>query len=130
MSHRPSHDHCGQMCGILDPVGYDEVLAERLREVLSSEGGLSEQKMFGGLAFMLHGHMAVAASGQGGLMLRIDPATSDDLTRREGVSLVHMAGRSMSGWLHIEPDVVQGDEALAQWVGRGVEYVRVLPPKR
>lgn len=110
-------------------MAYDEDLAERLRAVLASEPELSERRMFGGLAFLLGGHMALAVSGQGGLMLRIPPEEGSDFVEHDGVEPMVMRGRPMAGWLLIAPDVVTDDEALTQWVAHGVRFVRGLPPK-
>lgn len=110
-------------------MAYDEEFAERLRAVLAAEPGLTEQRMFGGLAFLLGGHMAVAAIGQGGMMLRVDPETSSALIEHDGVEPMEMHGRSMAGWLQVEPETVATDEALADWVAHGVRFVRALPPK-
>jgi len=110
-------------------MAYDEHLADRIRETVEGEPGLSEQKMFGGLAFLVHGNMAVAASGQGGLLLRVDPADSDELTASVHVDRMVMRGRAMDGWLRIDPDAVEGDADLRQWVDVGVTYARSLPPK-
>ena len=86
--------------------------------------------MFGGLAFLVHGHMAVAASGQGGLMVRVDPADTATLVDDDTVTRMEMRGRQMDGWLRVTTDAVATDEALAAWADRGVAYVRTLPPKR
>ena len=85
--------------------------------------------MFGGLAFLVGGNMAVAASGQGGLLVRVDPAESDELVASTPATLMEMGGRSMAGWLRVASDDVEADEALAEWVDRGVSYARSLPPK-
>jgi TfoX/Sxy family transcriptional regulator of competence genes len=110
-------------------VAYDEDLANRLRELVSSEPGVSEQRMFGGLAFLIHGNMAVAASGQGGLLLRVDPERSDELEQKPHAEPFVMRGRAMRGWLRIEAEGVREKRQLARWVERGVDYARVLPPK-
>jgi len=110
-------------------MAYDEDLAERLRAVLATESGLTQRRMFGGLAFLLGGHMAGAASGQGGLMLRVDPADSDALVEHDGVEQMEMHGRSMAGWLRVTDDAIATDEELARWVAHGVAFVRTLPPK-
>ena len=107
-------------------MAYDEQLAERLRERLAGEDGLSEQKMFGGLAFLVNGNMAVAASGQGGILVRVDPAESAELVSSTGAEEMVMRGRAMAGWLRVEP----AEAELSQWVERGVAYARSLPPKR
>ena len=110
-------------------MAYDEDLANRIRELLGAEQSLVEKKMFGGLAFLIGGHMAVAASGQGGLLLRIDPAEMDALRGRPGAAPFVMRGREMHGWMRIEQDAVRTKRQLEAWVRRGVEYVRSLPPK-
>ena len=111
-------------------MAYDEQLAERIRAVVAGEEGLDERTMFGGLAFLVHGHMAVAASGQGGLMVRVDPADTATLVDDDTVTRMEMRGRQMDGWLRVTTDAVATDEALAAWADRGVAYVRTLPPKR
>jgi TfoX/Sxy family transcriptional regulator of competence genes len=107
-------------------MAYDEELAERVRELLAGEAGLTEKKMFGGLGFMVGGNMAVAASGQGGLLVRVDPSASYD---GPGVEPMVMRGKEMSGWLRVESDVVGTKKQLSTWVQRGVAYARSLPPK-
>jgi len=111
-------------------VAYDEELAERIRDLVSDEPGLSEQKMFGGLAFLVGGNMAVAASGQGGLLVRVDPAHSDELVAETSARPMEMRGRQMQGWLRVGSDTVQGAPDLAKWVDLGITYARSLPPKR
>jgi TfoX/Sxy family transcriptional regulator of competence genes len=111
-------------------VAYDEALAERIRELLAGERGVTEKKMFGGLSFLINGNMSVAASGQGGLLVRVDPDESDSLTKKPGVALMEMGGRSMAGWLRVDSDAVRTKPQLAGWVRRGVGYARSLPPKR
>jgi TfoX/Sxy family transcriptional regulator of competence genes len=110
-------------------MAYDEHLAERIRELVAAEPGLTEQRMFGGLAFLINGNLSVAASGQGGLMLRVDPARTDQFVAREGVSRMVMRGRELDGWLRVDTDVIGTDEALREWVRQGVGYARSLPPK-
>lgn len=110
-------------------MAYDEDLAARLRALLASEPGLRESRMFGGLAFLLDGHLAVAASGQGGLMLRVDPADTDSLVDGHSVTRMEMRGRAMDGWLRVTGEAVATDHALARWAGHGVAFVRTLPPK-
>ena len=107
-------------------MAYDEQLAARIRDQLTGEDGVTEQKMFGGLAFLVNGNMAVAASGQGGILVRVDPAESGELVSSTGAEEMVMRGRSMAGWLRVEP---AADE-LPGWVERGVAYARSLPPKR
>jgi TfoX/Sxy family transcriptional regulator of competence genes len=110
-------------------VAYDEDLANRLRELLGDEDGISEQKMFGGLAFLIHGNMSVSASGRGGLLVRIDPAETDAALARPHAALMKMGGRSMDGWITVAPEGLKTKRELASWVKRGVGYARTLPPK-
>jgi TfoX/Sxy family transcriptional regulator of competence genes len=110
-------------------VAYDEQLADRIRELLSSESGLTEQKMFGGLAFLIGGNMAVAASGQGGILVRVDPAQSDALVETTHARPMKMRGRQMQGWLRVDADDVRTTRELAQWVDLGVTYAGSLPAK-
>ncbi len=110
-------------------MAYDEELADRVREVVGGETGLTEQKMFGGLAFMIGGNMAVAASGQGGLLLRVDPARTESLVDPPAVDRFEMRGRQMDGWLRVDAAAVESDGDLRRWVGHGVGYARSLPPK-
>jgi TfoX N-terminal domain len=111
-------------------VPYDEDLANRIRELILAEPGVSEQRMFGGLAFLINGNMSVSASGQGGLMLRVDPADTDELLRAEHAKPFEMRGRQMQGWLRVEPEGVRTKRQLERWVARGVAYARSLPRKR
>jgi TfoX-like protein len=110
-------------------MAYDEKLANRLRTTLEGESGLTEKKMFGGLAFLIGGNMAVSASGQGGLLLRVDPAKTDELLAKPHASPFEMRGRSMQGWLRIDPDGLESDSELGEWVAHGVAYARSLPGK-
>ena len=111
-------------------MAYDEVLADRIRELVAGEPALTEKKMFGGLAFLVGGNMAIAASGQGGLLVRVDPAESDALVATTEAELMEMRGRSMQGWLRVAPEHVGSREQLASWVELGTTYARSLPPKR
>jgi TfoX/Sxy family transcriptional regulator of competence genes len=110
-------------------VAYDEGLADRIRELVAGEKRLTEQKMFGGLAFLIGGNMAVAASGQGGILVRVDPAASDKLVSTTKAQPMVMRGRSMDGWLRVDAEDLRQKRQLAAWVGRGVTYARSLPPK-
>ena len=110
-------------------MAYDEGLANRIREAVAGEPGVTEKRMFGGLAFLVHGNMAVSASSQGGLLLRIDPADAETLTQRPGARRFEMRGREMDGWLGIDSEVVASDEDLQAWVDIGVAYARSLPAK-
>jgi TfoX/Sxy family transcriptional regulator of competence genes len=111
-------------------MAYDEELAGRIRDLLNEEADLTEQKMFGGLAFLIRGNMAVAASGQGGLLVRVDPAESDRLVATTSARPMEMRGREMRGWLRVAPDEVGTTPQLAEWVTLGATYARSLPPKR
>jgi TfoX/Sxy family transcriptional regulator of competence genes len=111
-------------------VAYDEDLANRIRELVGAEQGLTEQRMFGGLAFLINGNMSVSASGQGGLLLRVDPDETDALLSKPGAAPFEMRGRTMQGWLRVAPDGVKTKRQLERWVARGVAYARSLPGKR
>ena len=110
-------------------MAYDEELADRIRELVVGESGLTEKKMFGGLAFLIGGNMAVAASGQGGVLVRVNPAQSDELVATTNAHLMEMRGRSMAGWLRLDPQDVRTKRQLAKWVGLGTAYARSLPAK-
>lgn len=110
-------------------MAYDEGLAERLRQHLAGEAGLSEKSMFGGLAFLINGNMAVSASGQGGLLLRVDPTQTHELVGEAGAERFVMRGREMNGWLRIEATALGTDAELRRWIAHGVGYARSLPPK-
>ncbi len=105
-------------------MAYDEDLANRIREALAGQDAVTEKRMFGGLAFLVHGHMAVAASRTGGLLARVDPARSDELVAADGVERMVMRGREMDGWLQVAADRVAADADLAPWVERGVAAAR------
>ncbi|MGB8379922.1 MAG: TfoX/Sxy family protein [Dermatophilaceae bacterium] len=108
-------------------MGYDHDLADRIRELVAGEDNLVEQRMFGGLAFLVNGNMAVAASGEGGLLVRVDPAGAGAWIDQDGVTPMVMRGREMRGWLRVLTDL--DAHGLEQWVSRGVAYARSLPPK-
>jgi TfoX/Sxy family transcriptional regulator of competence genes len=110
-------------------MAYDEALADRIRGILAGEADVTEKKMFGGLAFLVGGNMSVSASGQGGLLLRCDPAETADLVEQPHASTAVMRGRPMEGWLRVDADGVESDAELRSWVARGVGYARSLPPK-
>jgi len=110
-------------------MAYDEKLAARIREHAAGEP-VEEKTMFGGLAFLLGGHMAVAASGQGGLMVRVEPEETATLLEEPGAAPFEMGGRGpMDGWLRVSADAVADDAVLARWVERGLAYAGSLPPK-
>jgi len=111
-------------------MAYDEKIAERIRELMAGERGLREQKMFGGLAFLIGGNMAVAASGQGGLLVHVDPEESDRLVASTNAYVMEMRGKSMRGWLRVDAEDVRTKRELAKWVERGTGYARSLPAKR
>jgi TfoX N-terminal domain len=110
-------------------MAYDEELAERVRNVLEGEPGLTEKHMFGGCAFLLDGNMAVSASGQGGLLLRVPPGETSSMVDQPGASRFRMRGREMDGWLHLDSAAIDVDDDLRRWVSLGVRYARSLPPK-
>ena len=111
-------------------MAYDEELANRLRELLADESGVSEKKMFGGLAFFLNGNMAVSASGRGGLLARIDPSDTERALSRNHASRMEMGGRTMDGWIRVAPEGIRTKRDLASWVARSVAYARSLPAKK
>lgn len=111
-------------------MAYDEELADRIRELIGDDARPTEKKMFGGLAFLIGGNMAVAASGQGGLLVRVDPAQSDTLVATTRARPMEMRGRQMQGWLRVDSDDVRTKRELAKWVRLGVGYASSLPPKR
>jgi hypothetical protein len=110
-------------------MAYDEDLANRIRELVSAEAGLTEQRMFGGLAFLIGGNMAVAASGQGGLMVRVDPDQTAALIGKPHARPFEMRGRELAGWLRVDTEGVHTKRQLEPWVRRGVAYARSLPAK-
>ena len=111
-------------------MAYDEKLAARIQEILAREGGVTEQRMFGGLAFLVGGNMAIAASGGGGALVRCDPTASNDLVAKTSATHFEMRGRQMQGWLRVSSDALQSRRELKRWVDLGVTYARSLPPKR
>jgi TfoX/Sxy family transcriptional regulator of competence genes len=110
-------------------MAYDEALAERIRGLIGDEAAVTEKKMFGGLAFLVGGNMAVAASGQGGLMVRVDPADSEMLVQTTPAEVMVMRRRAMAGWLRLASSDVASRDELAEWVARGVAFARSLPAK-
>jgi len=112
-------------------VAYDEKLATRIRDLIGDDDrGVREQKMFGGLAFLVGGNMAIAASGgDGGILVRVDPEESDELVATTGATVMEMRGKSMRGWLRVAKEDVETDAELTPWVERGTAYARSLPPK-
>lgn len=110
-------------------MAFEEELADRIRELVQAERGVSEKRMFGGLAFLVNGNLAVSASGQGGLMVRIDPAQADSLIRDSHARRMVMRGREMDGWLRVDLEDVATRESLQGWVSAGLSYAGSLPPK-
>jgi hypothetical protein len=110
-------------------MAYDEDLAHRLRELLADANGVTEKRMFGGLAFLIHGHMSVSASRTGGLLARIDPATTAEALARPHVARMEMGGRAMDGWIIVAPGGIRTKRDVAAWVKRSLAYVTTLPPK-
>jgi len=110
-------------------MAYDEEIADRLRELLEGQRGLSEMKMFGGLAFLIGGNMAIAASGEGGLLVRVDPEESDKLLASTKAEPMEMRGREMRGWLRVKAQHVRTKQQLKKWVDLGTAYAKSLPPK-
>jgi TfoX/Sxy family transcriptional regulator of competence genes len=110
-------------------MAYDQELADRIRALLGDRSGLSEQKMFGGLAFLIGGNMAIAASGQGGILVRVDPEESDALVASTPAEPMEMRGRTMAGWLRVDTADVADDSTLGEWVERGAGYAGSLPAK-
>jgi TfoX/Sxy family transcriptional regulator of competence genes len=108
---------------------YDEQLADRIRELLADEPNLTEKKMFGGIGFMVGGNMAVGASSQGGILVRVDPEQSDELVSSTHAYPMEMRGRSMAGWLRVDAEHVHDQAELVRWVEIGSAYARSLPPK-
>lgn len=111
-------------------MAYDEDLADRIRELIAGDPDITEKKMFGGLAFLVGGHMSVAASGQGGLMVRVDPQETDALLSKPHTRPFEMRGRELEGWLRVAAEGLRTKRQLDPWVRRGVAYARSLPPKR
>jgi hypothetical protein len=110
-------------------MAYDEDLADRIRGAVGRTDGITEKRMFGGLAFLLHGNMAVAASGQGGLLLRVEPDETEALMQEPHAGPMEMRGREMSGWLRVDAAGVATDEDLRRWVDLGLSRAGSLPPK-
>ena len=110
-------------------MAYDDELANRIRGAVQGERGLAEKQMFGGLAFLIHGNMAVSASSKGGLLLRVDPAATESLVSEPHAQRFVMRGREMDGWLRVDAQALETDDELRRWVSHGVTYARSLPPK-
>lgn len=113
----------------VEDMSYDEELADRIRELTATEGGVEEKRIFGGLAFLIGGHMSVVASGRGGLMVRVPPDEAEKLLERQHVEPMVMAGRETRGWVRVSIDGVRTTRQLQSWVSRGVGHAKSLPPK-
>ncbi len=111
-------------------MAFDEDLADRIRELLSQQPDVTEMKMFGGLAFLIGGNMAVAASGQGGVLVRVDPGQADRLVDTTPAEPAVMRGRPMQGWLRVGSDELRTKRRLEKWVELGSSYASSLPPKK
>lgn len=110
-------------------MAYDTELADRIRELLGPIHGVDEKRMFGGLAFLINGHMSVAVSKQGGIMVRVPRDETESLLTRAHVNPMVMAGRETLGWVRVDAEGVRTKRQLADWVNRGVDYARGLPRK-
>jgi TfoX N-terminal domain len=111
-------------------MAYDEDLATRIRDLIGPDPQLTEKKMFGGLAFLICGHMAISASGEGGVLVHVDPGRSAGLVAATRATTAVMQGREMPGWLRVGADDLTGDDDLSRWVDIGIEHARSLPPKQ
>jgi len=111
-------------------VAYDEELAERIRELLAERPDVTQKRMFGGLAFLVGGHMTISASGQGGALVRVDPAATSSLVAGGAAEIAVMRGRPMEGWLRVSSENLRTRRQLSRWVGRAVAWVETLPPKK
>ena len=110
-------------------MAYEESLVDRIRVEIQDVDGVTEKRMFGGLAFLVGGNMAVSVSGRGGLLLRCDREETDSLVAQPGVDRFEMRGKEMDGWLHVDPAAIQSDEDLRRWVAVGIGYAGALPRK-
>jgi TfoX/Sxy family transcriptional regulator of competence genes len=127
MAHIMPERYVGRLWNTV-PMAYDHALADEVRAALPRDVSIQEKAMFGGLAFLVDGNMAVSASGRGGLLVRTDPAGVDALLG-PGVEPMVMRGRPMPGWLFVEGPAIDGQQAVTAWVRRGVAFARTLPPK-
>ncbi|HEY0937062.1 MAG TPA: TfoX/Sxy family protein [Trebonia sp.] len=110
-------------------MAYDEVLARRIRDLIGPDPELTEKKMFGGLAFLIHGRMAISASGAGGVLVHAGPGQTQDLLASTAATTAVMGGREMRGWLRVSAEHLGTDDDLSPWVDRGIEHARSLPPR-
>jgi len=124
VAEKPGPDDLYHRC-----MAYDQELAVRIRQLIGSDPDLAEKKMFGGLAFLIRGNMAIAAASQGGAMVRVDRAESDSLVKETAATVVEMRSRQMPGWLHVRSEDLRTDDQLSRWVQAGTDYARSLPAK-
>lgn len=110
-------------------MAYDEDLADRIREAMSGMKGVTEKAMFGGLAFMVDGKMAVAAGSKGDILARVDPRDMEELVTSTEAEMATMGNREMRGWVTVDSEHLEADEHLSAWVQRSVAYARTLPGK-
>lgn len=110
-------------------MAYDTELADRIRFLIGTGPGVTEKKMFGGLAFLVGGNIAISASGRGGALVRVDPAEASALVATANATLAVMGGRTMPGWLRVSSEDLEADDQLTEWVNRSVRYARSLPPR-
>jgi TfoX/Sxy family transcriptional regulator of competence genes len=111
-------------------MGYDVELADRMRFLIGTEPGISEKKIFGGIAFLVNGNMAISASSRGGALARVDPDETESLIAGGEATVAVMGGREMQGWVRVPSENLDSDDQLANWIGRTLAYVRQLPPKQ
>jgi TfoX N-terminal domain len=111
-------------------MAYDEILAGRIRDLIGPDPELTEKKMFGGLAFLIRGHMAISASGQGGVLVHVAPEQTGGLIATTAATVAVMQGREMPGWLRVSGDNLASDDDLSPWVEVGIGHARSLPPKK
>lgn len=126
---RDSGEETTSCCAMIVTMAYDEDLANRIRELIASEDGYTEQKMFGGIGFMIDGHMAVGVSGEGGLMIHCSKEETEALLAKPGARPFEMRGREMKGWLRVDAESVSTKRALEPWAMQSVAFARALPPK-
>jgi TfoX/Sxy family transcriptional regulator of competence genes len=110
-------------------MAYDTELADRMRFLIGTEPGISERKIFGGIAFLVNGNMAISASSRGGALARVDPAETESLIANGHATVAVMGGREMQGWVRVPSENLDSDDELANWIGRTLAYARQLPPK-
>jgi TfoX N-terminal domain len=125
----PAASAANSLLCTISRMAYDELLAGRIRDLIGPDPELTEKKMFGGLAFLIRGHMAISASGQGGVLVHVDPERADELIATTAATVAVMQGREMPGWLRVSADNLATDAELSPWVEVGIGHARSLPPK-